>query len=261
MKQQYTIQELREIIQRLRGENGCPWDREQTHLSLKNCMIEEAYEVIEGIDLYNKTNDATNLCEELGDVLLQVVMHSQIAEENDEFTWNDVVTEVTKKMITRHPHVFGNQEVKTSEEVLRNWEQIKQEEKNETSVAESMKRVPMAMPATMRACKVQKKAAKVGFDFENINQVIDKMYEELEELKQAMENADKNGISEEYGDLVFTVVNLSRFLQLNVENSLTNATDKFINRFVDVEKLTVDEGRHLEGMSIDELNALWGRVK
>jgi tetrapyrrole methylase family protein/MazG family protein len=220
-------------------------------------MIEEAYESIEAIN--NK--DYENLCEELGDVLLQIALHTAIAEEHKEFTIEDVIQGECEKMIHRHPHVFGNVQAQDADTVIKNWEEIKQKEKNQKNVSESILSVPKALPANIRAEKVQKKAAKVGLDFENYAQVLKKVYEELEELEEAKENGIVEDIEEEFGDLMFTVVNLSRFLQLNAENSLTNATNKFINRFVSVEHLTEQEGRHLWEMSIGELDALWGRVK
>lgn len=261
MEKKYSFEELRAIISQLRSENGCPWDREQTHESLKNCLLEEAYEVNDGIDQAITTGDYSNLCEELGDVLLQVVFHSQIAEEEHHFTMEDVISGISEKMIRRHPHVFGDVLVKNTNEVLKNWEQIKKEEKEEKTVADGMRRVAKAFPSMIRAEKVQKKAAKVGFDFESYEQALSKVYEELEELEFAKKNEGVTRVHEEFGDLLFSVVNLSRFLQLNAENSLTNATDKFINRFEDVERVVLLEGKHLNDMSIDELNALWGRVK
>jgi len=257
MDKKYTFDDLMNIIRQLRSKEGCPWDREQTHESLKNCMIEEAYETIEAID--NKDNE--NLCEELGDVMLQIALHTAIAEEQNIFTIEDVIQGECKKMIHRHPHVFGNVQAKDSETVLRNWDEIKQKEKNQKRASESILSVPKALPANIRAEKVQKKAAKVGYDFENYEQVLGKVYEELEELKIAKKNGAAEEIEEEFGDLMFSVVNLSRFLQLNAENSLTNATNKFINRFVGAEHLAEQEGRHLWEMSIGELDALWGRVK
>lgn len=252
-----TFDDLMKIIRRLRGEGGCPWDREQTHESLKNCMIEEAYETIEAID--NK--DYKNLCEELGDVLLQIALHTAIAEEEKEFTFEEIIQGECKKMIYRHPHVFGNIQVKDTETVLKNWDEIKSKEKNQKKISESILSVPKALPANIRAEKVQKKASKAGLDFEDYDKVLEKVYEELEELKNAKENGTLEEVNEEFGDLMFSVVNLSRFLQLNAENSLTNATNKFINRFVSVEHLAEQEGRHLRDMSICELDALWGRVK
>lgn len=246
-----------EIIRVLRSKNGCPWDREQTHESLRSCMIEEAYEVVDAID----KKDISNLREELGDVLLQVVMHGVIAEEQEEFKLEDIIQEVSDKMVHRHPHVFGTKKVKDSEEVLKNWEELKREEKKETTVSESIRRVPIALPANIRAAKVQKKAAKAGFDFDNYDEVLNKVYEELNELEEAKTTGDVCKIEEEFGDLLFSVVNLSRFLQINAENSLTNATNKFINRFVSVESLARLENRQLSELSIDEMNDLWNRVK
>lgn len=260
-KESYGFDDFMDIIRELRSENGCPWDKEQTHESLKKHLIEESYETIEAID--NKDNE--NLCEELGDVLLQIALHSVIGEEKEEFTIDQVIDGVAKKMIRRHPHVFGDQEVKNSDEVLKNWEEIKQMEKGVNSVgtdlSDEMMKIPKAFPATLRAEKVQKKATKIGFDFSSFEEALDKVYEELKELEEAKKSGNVEQINEEYGDLMFSMVNLSRFLRINAENSLTNATDKFINRFVDVEKLANGENKHLSNMSIDELNALWGRVK
>ena len=261
MKKNYRFSEFVEIIRKLRAPDGCPWDREQTHGSLRSCLIEEAYEVADGIDHYEKTGSYENLCEELGDLLLQVIMHSVIAEEEENFTIDDVITGISEKMIRRHPHVFGEVEANSSQEVLKNWEEIKKEEKSEEKVSDGMIRIARALPSTIRAEKVQKKAAKVGFDFPSYEEAEKKVIEELEELREARKNGDSSHQEEEFGDLMFSVVNLSRFLQLNVENSLTNATDKFINRFVSVEKLASLEGRSLDEMSIEELDALWGRIK
>lgn len=246
-----------EIIRMLRSENGCPWDREQTHESLKPCMIEEAYEVVDAID----KNDMSNLKEELGDVLLQVVMHSIIGEEAKEFTLEDVIHEISEKMIRRHPHVFGTGKAEDSNEVLKNWEEIKREEKKETTISEGIKRIPIALPANIRAAKVQKKAAKAGFDFNGYEEALSKVYEELRELEEAKKTDDFCKKEEEFGDLLFSIVNLSRFLQINAENSLTNATNKFINRFVGVESLARLENRQLSELTIDEMNDLWNRVK
>lgn len=253
----YTFEEFVEIIRTLRSENGCPWDREQTHESLKTCLVEECYEVIDAIN----NEDPKNLCEELGDVMLQTVMHSVIAEETNSFTMPQVIDGIARKMIHRHPHVFANGNADNAETVLQNWEEIKKEEKQEKTTGEGMKKIAKALPSNIRAAKVQKKAAKEGFDFDSYEQALEKVYEEIEELNEARKVGEKTQIEEEFGDLMFSIVNLSRFLQLNAENSLTNATDKFINRFVDVELLVLREGRRLCDMSIDELNALWGQVK
>lgn len=261
MKKSYEFADFMNILRQLRSEDGCPWDREQTHESLKNCLIEEAYEVIEAIN--NKDNE--NLCEELGDILLQVALHTVIAEEKGEFYLTDVINGISSKMIRRHPHVFGKLDQTgtdiDSNTVLQNWEEIKRQEKKEDKASEGILSIPKALPSTMRAEKVQKKAARVGLDFKNFDDVLNKVYEELEELKVAKENQDLAGIDEEFGDLMFSVVNLSRFLQLNAENSLTNATNKFINRFVGIERLAEKEGKSLSELSDVELDALWGRVK
>ncbi len=260
MEKNYVFDDFINIIRHLRSENGCPWDREQTHESLRNCMIEEAYEVIEAIN----NEDAENLCEELGDILLQVALHTAIAEEQKEFDIDDVVNGVSRKMIRRHPHVFGSTDAAAgidSDAVVSNWDDIKKQEKKQKKASEAILGVPKALPANIRAEKIQKKAAKAGLDFKDYEQALNKVYEELEELKKTKENGDAKGIEEEFGDLMFSVVNLSRFLQLNAENSLTNATNKFINRFVGIELLAEQESRSLREMSDVELNALWGRVK
>lgn len=257
MEKKLTFEEFMDIIRSLRAENGCPWDREQTHESLRACMLEEAYEVVEGID----NRDMENLKEELGDVLLQVAMHSAIAEEAGEFTINEVIQGIGEKMISRHPHVFGSGTAENAEEVLGNWEEIKKAEKGETTVSESILRIPKALPAAVRAEKVQKKAAKVGFDFADYEEACEKLKEELSELEEAVKTGNKCKIDEEFGDFMFSMVNLSRFLQINAENSLTNATNKFINRFVSVEALALKERLQLKDMTIDEMNDLWNRVK
>lgn len=252
-----TFEEFMGIIRKLRSEDGCPWDREQTHESLKNCLLEECYETIEAIN--NKDNE--NLCEELGDVLLQVALHSVIAEEAGEFTVEAVVSEVAEKMIRRHPHVFGDVTVENAEGVIRNWDEIKKTEKNKGNVAQELQRVPKALPANIRAEKIQRKAAKAGLDFEGVPQVLNKVQEELKELSEAIEIGDKSKIDEEFGDLMFSIVNLSRFLQLNAENSLTNATNKFINRFVDVFALAESRGQNLCELPPTALDDLWREVK
>ncbi len=253
----YNFDEFMDIIVRLRGKDGCPWDREQTHESLKPCLLEECYETFEAID--HKDNE--NLCEELGDILLQVALHSVIAEEQGEFDINKVISGVSEKMIRRHPHVFKKVAVKDSEEVIRNWEEIKKQEKSAKNIVEELKEVPKAFPSLLRAEKIQKKASKTGMDFTDCEQVLEKVYEELEELKESIKNGDKSNISEEFGDVLFTMINLSRFLQLNAENSLTNATNKFINRFVDVFALAESRGQDLCELSPVELDKLWREVK
>lgn len=253
----YSFEEFMDIIRKLRSKEGCPWDREQTHESLKTCLIEECYETVEAIN----NNDKENLCEELGDILLQVALHSAIAEEAKEFTIDEVISAEAEKMIRRHPHVFGNVAVTNAQDVINNWEEIKKKEKEANNVVEEILEVPKALPATIRAEKIQKKAAKAGMDFEGYEQVMGKVYEELKELQESIEIGDKSLIQEEFGDVMFTMVNLSRFLQLNAENSLTNATKKFINRFVDVFTLVESRGQSLCELSPTEQDVLWREVK
>ena len=253
----YTFEEFMAIISKLRSKDGCPWDREQTHESLKPCLLEECYETFDAID----RKDNENLCEELGDILLQVALHSVISEEKEEFNIDDVISAETAKMIRRHPHVFGEVQVEDAEGVVKNWEEIKKKEKKARNIAEELLEVPKAFPAILRAEKIQKKAAKSGMDFEGYEQVLDKVYEELEELKESIKIGDKSNISEEFGDVIFTMINLSRFLQLNAENSLTNATNKFINRFVDVFALAESRGQNLCELSPLEQDVLWREVK
>lgn len=220
-------------------------------------MIEEAYEVLEAID--NEDNE--NLCEELGDVLLQVVMHSVIAEEEGTFTIGDVIQGEAEKMIRRHPHVFGEKTVNNSDEVLLNWDEIKAKENRYPSIAQELQNVPKSLPANLRAEKVQKKAKKFGFDFKNYNEVLDKVREELEELQNAIDNRNDSEVDEEIGDMLFSIINLSRYFNINAENSLTNAINKFINRIVEVEILAKRQDKLINEMSIKELNALWEDVK
>ena len=263
----HTYEEFLKVIEELRSEHGCPWDREQTHASLKQCMLEEAYEVMEGIEEYEATGDYKNLREELGDVLLQVVLHARIAEEEGRFTMEDIVDEICEKMIRRHPHVFGEASAENSKESLVLWEDIKKQEKKEETLADTLNRVAKAFPANIRAEKIQKKAAKYGFEFESMEQVLGKVKEELEELEEVIrgqknaENEQNGRLEEEFGDLLFSMVNLSRFLGLNAENSLTNATNKFINRCVGIEKLAHQQGEKLNQMSAEEIDVLWRSMK
>lgn len=235
----HSFEEFLEVIKTLRSENGCPWDREQTHSSLKQCMLEEAYEVIDGIQTYEETGDDTNLKEELGDVLLQVVMHAQIAKEENRFSFDDVVDEICEKMIRRHPHVFGDTKVSSSGQVLEQWEEIKKKEKKEEELKDSLLRVAKAYPANIRAEKVQKKAQKAGVElYVSPEQMIAEIKEKINFLEQyasvqkqgKIQDLDK--INEELGKLMFTIVSFSSFLGVSAENSLTNATNQFINKCV-----------------------------
>ena len=256
MEKRYSIEDFREIIKRLRGKDGCPWDKVQTHESLCSAMLEEAYEAVEAID----RRDMKNLREELGDVLLQVVFHASIEEEQGNFTFDDVVQGVCEKMIYRHPHIFGNVTADTPEAVLANWEELKKKEKNVTTQTQIMADVPLALPALTRAAKVQKKAAAVGFDFSDAKDAWGKVQEEAAELEAEMEKPEGN-IEEEFGDVLFAMVNVARFLQINPEFSLTKATKKFINRFEYIENSALSEGKQLSNMTLEEMDLLWEKAK
>lgn len=256
-KDVYGIDDLLLIMRCLRSEGGCPWDREQTHESIKKNLIEETYEVIEAIN----RQDRALLCEELGDVLMQVVFHAQMEAETGAFTFEDVADGVCKKLIERHPHVFGEVRVSGSAEVLRNWDDIKKRSKGQTSQTETMQSVPRELPALMRAEKVQKKAAKVGFDWPEVSGAVDKLYEETAELSSAIENGSEEEMAEEFGDLLFSAVNVSRFIGCDAEEALTAATDKFMRRFARVEETARGRGLKLEELSVSEMDALWDEAK
>lgn len=256
-KENYDINDLVDIVEILRSPDGCPWDREQDHKSIRRDFLEETYEVIEAI---NK-NDRDGLLEELGDVLLQVVFHTQIEREKGSFELSDVADGICKKMIERHPHVFGDVNAETSEQVLENWDVIKKQTKSQKSQTESMLSIPREFPALMRADKVQKKAAKVGFDWDSADGAFDKVSEEIAELKEAVLKGEQNQIHEEFGDLLFSVVNVSRFIKVDSEEALTCATDKFIDRFSKVEQMAKDRGLVMKETSLEELDKLWDEAK
>ena len=254
-RKRFTLNELKEIVERLRRPDGCPWDRVQTHASIRMDMLEEAYEAADAID----KKDMKNLCEELGDVLMQVVFHAEIETEQGGFTMGDVIQGICEKMIYRHPHVFGSGKADTAEEGLINWEELKKKEKRQETQTEVMQSVPEALPALIRARKVQKKAADVGFDFPVTADAMRKVYEEVQELEQAVrENGE---IEEEFGDILFALVNISRFLKINPEFALTKAIKKFINRFEYIEKSALLEGKALSEMSLEEMDLLWDEAK
>lgn len=256
-KERYDVNDLIDIVQILRSPGGCPWDIEQDHKSIRRDFLEETYEVIEAI---NK-DDRDGLLEELGDVLLQVVFHTQIEREKNSFDLNDVADGVCKKMIERHPHVFGNVNAETSEQVLENWDVIKKQTKQQKSQTESMLSIPREFPALMRADKVQKKAAKVGFDWDSVDGALDKVSEELGELKEAITMGVVENAYEELGDLLFSVVNVSRFISVDSEEALTNATDKFIDRFSKVEQMAEEKGINMKETDLAELDKLWDEAK
>ncbi len=241
----------------LRSENGCPWDKEQTHESIRANVIEEAYEVADAID----TGSADLLCEELGDLLLQVVFHCRMDEEKGGFDFAAVCDGICKKLIYRHPHIFGDVSADNTDEVLKNWDALKKTEKNQETYTDTMLSVPRAFPALMRAQKIQKRAARAGMDFDDVSDVYDKIAEEMVELSDASNDGAADNIKEEYGDLLFSVVNLARFLKVDAEEALAAATDKFVSRFEKVEKLAVSRGIDMPNTPIAELDKLWDEVK
>ncbi len=256
-KDKYDFYDLVKIMQVLRGEDGCPWDAEQTHESIKKNFIEETYEVIEAI---NKQNPEL-LCEELGDVLLQVVFHVQMEMEKDVFSVDDVTDGICKKLIERHPHVFGETKVSGVGDVLSNWDTIKRNTKGQKTQSEAMQSIPRELPALMRSTKTQEKARKAGFDWDNTDDVFAKLDEEIAELKSAHKSGVKKDIEEELGDVLFTVVNLSRFLDCDAEEALTASCDKFISRYTKVENLAKERNINMKETSLEELDKLWEEVK
>ena len=256
-KDRYGCGDLIDIVRILRAPGGCPWDREQTHESIKKNFIEETYEVIEAI---NK-EDPVLLREELGDVLLQVALHCEMEREKGVFTFDDVCDEICKKLIVRHPHVFGDVQADTTEQVLTNWDAIKMASKHQKSATDSMASVPRELPALMRAQKIQKKAAKVGFDWDAADGALEKIHEEADELKEAMGKGDAAAVTDELGDLLFSVVNAARFADVDAEEALTGATDKFFRRFARVEALAGERGIDMKTAGIEALDVLWEEAK
>ncbi len=260
-KERYDIECLKDIMAILRSENGCPWDKEQSHRSIRNDFIEETYEAIEAID----KDDMTLLREELGDVLLQVVFHSQIENEKGTFSFDDVVNDICAKLVHRHPHVFGDVVAETSGAVLANWKLIKGEEKKaeRVTVTDNLRAVPASYPALMRAQKIGKRAGKAGFDFANAAETLEKVREEVDEVAAELKNSDANKarISEEIGDLLLAVTNVARFTGVDSEEALNKASDKFIGRFEKVERFALDKGAHIKDMSESELLSLWISAK
>ena len=251
------FESLVEVIATLRSENGCPWDREQTHKSLKATLIEETYETVEAID----SEDPSKLREELGDLLLNVMLQAQIATENQDFTIYDVIETLTEKLIRRHPHVFGNVEVDNAEDVVNNWEKIKSQEAGYEDRKSVLDGIPNALPALLRGQKIQKRVARVGFDWDHITDVIDKVDEELAEVKESLKDSDIDAIEIEIGDLIFSLVNLCRFLNLQAEETLRRTNRKFINRFKKLEDVLEKQGKSLSDQTLTELDVIWEEVK
>ena len=254
-KKEYDFDDLVDIVKILRSPEGCPWDREQDHKSIRNGMIEETYEVIEAID----TENPTLLREELGDVLLQIVFHAGIEEDAERFDMDDVANDICVKLIHRHPHVFGDVSVENTAEVLTNWEQIKSAEKERVTVTDKLRSIPPMLPALMRATKVGKKADM--FDFETTELVMDKIAEEMVEVSEAIESGAQCDVEEEIGDLLLTVTSLCRKLDVDAEAALNKATEKFINRFERIENIVLAENKDIKSMNMQELDAIWDQIK
>ena len=249
------LSELIKIMAALRGEKGCPWDREQTRDSLRPFIIEEAYEVLEAIDEGNPNA----VKEELGDLLFQIVFQSRVAEENGEFGISDVIETIAKKMINRHPHVFGDTTCETPEEVIMNWEEHKKREgKQRASILEG---VPKELPALLRAHRLQSRASRVGFDWDKAEDVLAKLDEEVAEFKDAVRRKEEGNIEDELGDILFMIVNISRFIGVNPEDALRKTISKFISRFRYIEMAAADRGKKLTDMSLAEMDALWDEAK
>ncbi len=251
----YDFHDLVYIMRRLRAPDGCPWDREQTHKSIKRDLIEECYELNDAID----EEDDAHIVEELGDVLMLVVFHAAIADEQGRFNESDVTDGIVKKMIYRHPHVFGESKASSAADVLRQWDELKRKEKHQKSATETLCAVPKGFPALMRSEKIQRKARKVGFDWDNAEQALPKITEELDELRTAMR--ENGNIAEEAGDLLFAVVNVTRLLGLDSEQILHDAADKFIGRFARMEELIRADGGTLDKRTLKELDEYWEKAK
>lgn len=257
IKDRYDIDDLIQLVTVLRAPGGCPWDREQTHQSIKKNFIEETYEVVEAI---NK-DDAESLKEELGDILLQVALHAEMEHERGSFDFNDVANDICQKLVIRHPHVFGDVVANNEKEALDSWDAIKLKTKGMKKQSESMLKVPREFPALMRAQKIQSKAAKAGFDWNSVDGAFLKLFEEINELKDALKKGSQSSVEDEFGDVLFSCVNIARFIDVDSEEALTSATDKFMNRYVLVEKLAEEKGIDMKNSSIDELDVLWDEAK
>jgi tetrapyrrole methylase family protein/MazG family protein len=248
---------LIDTVARLRGPGGCPWDRQQTHASLKRYAIEETYEVVEAID----GGDPGKLREELGDLMLQVLLHAQIASEAGQYDVGDVCRTLREKLIRRHPHVFADREVSGVDEVLTNWEQIKRKEPGYEERESVLDGVPESLPALMRAAKLSKKAARTGFDWPDIHAVFGKLEEETRELREAVDSESEERIKEEIGDLLFTVVNISRFAGIDPEEALRDMLTKFAYRFQKIEERARQSGRDIRDMTLEEMDRVWNEAK
>ena len=258
--------ELVSVMARLRAPGGCPWDFEQTYASLAQYLLEEAYETFDAIQEADQTGDTTELREELGDLLLQVVFHSTIGTEKGDFTIDDVAAGVTQKLILRHPHVFGDAKFARAEDVLDNWDQLKTDERKASGKIEKLREsildeVPVHFPALLEGLKLTKKAAKVGFDWENADQIFEKLDEEVAELKDAINKGETGNIGEEIGDLLFVVMNLARHFDVEPETALKKTNRKFRQRFKFIENQLKKDGKTLEEANLKEMDDLWNKAK
>lgn len=251
----YTFEDLLNIVEILRHPGGCPWDMEQTHESLRRCLMEETCEVLEAID---RKDDAL-LCEELGDVLLHVVFHASLSHDEGAFDMDAVADGICKKMIYRHPHVFGSETAESTEEVLVNWDAIKREEKGQETYTDTLESVARTLPALWRAEKIQKKAAKSGFTWPDISGAMDKLAEEQQELREAV--AEQSNVREELGDVLFAAVAVARFAGIDPEEALNEASDKYISRFAHVEQTAAQQGREIADMTLEEMVQAWNKAK
>ncbi len=256
-KDKYHFEDLVEIVRILREPGGCPWDMEQTHTSIRENFLEETYEVIEAID----TNNKELMQEELGDVLLQVLMHSDMARTDGWFTIDDVANDICQKLIVRHPHVFGDVSVSSTGDVLKNWDDIKRSTKKQRTQSEAMAAIPAVYPALMKAQKVQEKAKKAGFDWDDAEGAFLKIDEEASELKEALATGDKAKVEDELGDLLFSAVNVARFCGCEAETALDKATKKFMARFTITESLAKEKGIDMKTASLETLDELWEEAK
>ena len=253
----YGISELLQIMQVLRSENGCPWDKEQTHASIRQDFLEECYEAVEAIDM----NSVPMMREELGDVLLQVVFHCQIETEQSHFTFDDICDELCRKLVIRHPHVFGEVKADTSDEVLKNWDAIKQETKQQQTAADTLEGVCKALPALMYAQKLGKRAGRAGMDWRSAEDAFRYIRLETDELEQAMQEGDAARIEDELGDLLFSCVNTARHLHIDAETALRGAAQKFLKRFAETEQLVAADGHQMSELPIETLDTYWAKAK
>jgi len=254
-KEKRPLYQFEEVISILRGENGCPWDKKQTHMTLRPYLIEETYEAIDAIE----SGDPAHIREELGDILLQIYLHGEIAREKGDFTIDDVAQTIIDKIILRHPHVFGKDSVRDADQVADRWEQIKKQEKpHRESMLDG---VPRHLPALLKAYRIQQKVSRVGFDWERVEDVAAKLDEEVRELKEALNSPDTEKIADEAGDILFSIANLLRFIRINPEDALNRTINKFMARFRYIEKRAAEMNKSLEDMDIDEMEGLWQEAK